>query len=561
MRDTIHAGVIYIKTRLKNQILNIKLKIATLLFQTLVFCRREKKKIDTLLLLLVIQNISDFAFFRKVVGHYFDFRGQIRFDEIKIVEQLSSKIVVVLTPYYNFAKKAIPLWGNYLIKLLMLMCAYFIKKAYPYFECLPTQLANQIRSAGKTILVLLNMQVILALNLFECLNKTFVDRSGLFAQILVVLKRGVRTYPERIAADLRPTSTSNKIILALLTTHVLLALNLFECLNKTFVDLMSLFAQILVVFISLLIAVAYFTIAERKVMGGIQRRKGPNVVGFIGLLQPLADGLKLFVKETVLPANSNIGLFLLAPAWAFILSLVAWSIIPLAEGILLSDLELGMVYLLAISSLSVYGVLFAGWSSNSKYSYLGALRSAAQMISYELTIGFTFLTITVCAGSLNLSEVVLVQKYVWYVIPLLPTFIIFCVAMLAETNRHPFDLPEAEAELVSGYNVEYSSMAFALFFLGEYANMLQMSVLLSIFFLGGWLPLFTSFNIAAGVVWLFLKAGLGASFFIVTRAALPRYRYDQLMSVGWKCFLPLSVGYLVCVIGLLIGFNWLPKSF
>ena len=183
------------------------------------------------------------------------------------------------------------------------------------------------------------------------------------------------------------------------------------------------------------------------------------------------------------------------------------------------------------------------------------------MISYELAIGFTFLTIIVCAGSLNLSEIVLAQKYTWYVIPLLPTFIIFCVAMLAETNRHPFDLPEAEAELVSGYNVEYSSMTFALFFLGEYANMLQMSVLLSIFFLGGWLPFFTVVNIVPDVVWLFLKAGLGASFFIVTRAALPRYRYDQLMNVGWKCFLPLSIGYLICVTGLLMGFNWLPKSF
>jgi NADH-quinone oxidoreductase subunit H len=318
--------------------------------------------------------------------------------------------------------------------------------------------------------------------------------------------------------------------------------------------------KILTMIISLLIAVAYFTIAERKIMGGIQRRKGPNVVGFLGLLQPLADGLKLFVKETILPANANIWLFLLAPAWTFTLSLIAWSVIPLTEGVTISDIELGAIYLLAISSLSVYGVLFAGWASNSKYSFLGALRSAAQMISYELSIGFIVLNVVVCAGSLNISDIVISQKNMWYVIPLTPIFLIFCISMLAETNRHPFDLPEAEAELVSGYNVEYSSMTFALFFLGEYANMLQMSFVLSILFLGGWMPPITSLGIVPGVIWLCLKASIGASFFIVTRAALPRYRYDQLMNIGWKCFLPLSVSHLIYLSGVLITFNLLPKA-
>jgi NADH-quinone oxidoreductase subunit H len=217
--------------------------------------------------------------------------------------------------------------------------------------------------------------------------------------------------------------------------------------------------------IPLLIAVAYFTIAERKIMGAIQRRRGPNVVGFIGLVQPLADGLKLFVKETTLPTNANISIFLIAPALTFILSLVAWSVIPFAEGVVVCDLNLGILYLLAISSLNVYGILFAGWSSNSKYAYLGALRSAAQMISYEISIGFTILNVVICAGSFNLSSIVLAQQKIWFLFPLLPIFIVFSISMLAETNRHPFDLPEAEAELVSGYNVEYSAMTFALFFL------------------------------------------------------------------------------------------------
>jgi NADH-quinone oxidoreductase subunit H len=316
--------------------------------------------------------------------------------------------------------------------------------------------------------------------------------------------------------------------------------------------------KILSIVVPLLISVAYFTIAERKIMGAIQRRRGPNVVGFIGLLQPLADGLKLFVKETTLPTNANTGIFLFAPALAFILSLMGWAVIPLSKGVVVCDLNLGIMYLLAISSLNVYGILFAGWSSNSKYAYLGALRSAAQMISYEISIGFTILNVVICAGSFNLSSIVLAQQKIWFIFPLFPVFIIFYISMLAETNRHPFDLPEAEAELVSGYNVEYSAMTFALFFLGEYANMLIMSTISAILFLGGWLPLLNILDFIPSTIWLTLKICFGVVFFILTRATLPRYRYDQLMYLGWKCFLPLSLGYLIFTVGVLISFNWLP---
>jgi NADH-quinone oxidoreductase subunit H len=318
--------------------------------------------------------------------------------------------------------------------------------------------------------------------------------------------------------------------------------------------------KILAIVIPLLISVAYFTIAERKIMGIIQRRKGPNVIGFLGLLQPLADGLKLFVKETIFPSNSNIAIFLIAPMLTFVLSLIGWATIPFSKQIVLSDINVGVLYLFATSSLSVYGIVMAGWSSNSKYPFLGALRSAAQMISYEVSIGFIIINVCICAGSFNLSSIVIAQSNVWFIIPLLPMFIIFCVSMLAETNRHPFDLPEAEAELVSGYNVEYSAMTFALFFLGEYANMLLMSAFVSILFLGGWLPLIDLFplNVLPGSFWFSLKIALGVVFFIVTRATLPRYRYDQLMYIGWKSFLPLSLGYLLFTVGVLISFNWLP---
>jgi len=318
--------------------------------------------------------------------------------------------------------------------------------------------------------------------------------------------------------------------------------------------------KILSIIIPLLISVAYFTLAERKVMGIIQRRKGPNVIGYLGLLQPLADGLKLFSKETILPSNANIILFILAPIITFLLSLLGWAVIPFSNNVVLSDINLGILYLFSISSLSVYGILLAGWSSNSKYPFLGAIRSSAQMISYEVSIGFVIANVCLCSGSFNLTDIVLSQSTVWYVVPLFPMFIIFCVSMLAETNRHPFDLPEAEAELVSGYNVEYSAMTFALFFLGEYANMLLMSAFLTLLFLGGWLPLFDlfPFSFIPGVVWFSIKLSLGVFFFILTRAALPRYRYDQLMLLGWKSFLPLSLGYLVFTSGVLISFNWLP---
>jgi len=319
--------------------------------------------------------------------------------------------------------------------------------------------------------------------------------------------------------------------------------------------------KILSTTVPLLLAVAFFTVAERKIMGAIQRRRGPNVIGFVGLLQAIADGLKLLVKETILPSNSNLGIFLLAPVLSFILSVIGWGVIPFSHTVVLADINLGILYIFAVSSLNVYGLILAGWASNSKYAFLGALRSTAQMISYEISIGFIVLSIATCVGSLNLSRIVLAQKEVWLIVPLFPLFVMFYISMLAETNRHPFDLPEAEAELVSGYNVEYSAMTFALFFLGEYSNMLLMCALSSILFLGGWLPPLDIFplTIVPGSIWFSLKVAVGAVFFILTRAALPRYRYDQLMHLGWKCFLPLAIGYLMFTVGILISFNWLPN--
>lgn len=327
------------------------------------------------------------------------------------------------------------------------------------------------------------------------------------------------------------------------------------------IKILLLVIKILAIIVPVLIAVAFFTVAERKIMGAIQRRRGPNVIGFMGLLQALADGLKLFVKETTLPSNSNLIIFLIAPMLSFILSLISWSIVPFSKNLVIADINFGVLYLFAISSLNVYGILLAGWSSNSKYAYLGALRSAAQMISYEISISFIVLTTILCAGSFNLSTIVLAQTKTYFIIPLFPMFILFYISMLAETNRHPFDLPEAEAELVSGYNVEYSAMTFALFFLAEYSNMLLMSTFAAILFLGGWLPLFNIFplNISPGSLWLSLKIAIGAIFFIVTRATLPRYRYDQLMQLGWKSFLPLSLSFLILTSSILISFNWLPN--
>jgi len=327
------------------------------------------------------------------------------------------------------------------------------------------------------------------------------------------------------------------------------------------VSIVTILLKILSTTVPLLLAVAFFTVAERKIMGAIQRRRGPNVIGFVGLLQAIADGLKLLVKETILPSNSNIGIFLLAPVLSFLLSVIGWAVIPFSHTVVLADINLGILYIFAVSSLNVYGLILSGWASNSKYAFLGALRSTAQMISYEISIGFIILSIAVCVGSLNLSKIILAQKEIWLLVPLFPLFIMFYISMLAETNRHPFDLPEAEAELVSGYNVEYSAMTFALFFLGEYSNMLLMSALSAVLFLGGWLPLFDIFplNLLPGSVWFSLKVGIGVVFFILTRASLPRYRYDQLMHLGWKSFLPFAIGYLMFTVGILISFNWLPN--
>lgn len=316
-----------------------------------------------------------------------------------------------------------------------------------------------------------------------------------------------------------------------------------------------------IIVLPLLIAVAYFTLAERKFMGSMQRRRGPNVVGFVGLLQPLADGLKLFTKETILPSNANIILFVLAPILTFILSLVGWAVIPFNFNSVVADISLGVLYLFSVSSLGVYGIIIAGWSSNSKYPFLGALRSAAQMVSYEISIGFIIITVITCSGSFNLTLVVLAQSTVWFLIPLFPAFLMFFVSSLAETNRHPFDLPEAEAELVSGYNVEYSAMGFALFFLGEYANMLLMSSIIVVLFWGGWLPVMNSFPfiLLPGNFWFSIKVSFFVLAFIWARAALPRYRYDQLMSLGWKAFLPLSLVWLLFTFSFLMSFNSLPE--
>ena len=325
--------------------------------------------------------------------------------------------------------------------------------------------------------------------------------------------------------------------------------------------------KIVAIIIPIMLSVAYLTLAERKVIGAMQQRRGPNVVGPFGLLQPIADGVKLFLKETVIPASANRGVFIAAPCITFILALVAWAVIPFDHQMVLADINVGILYLFAISSLGVYGILMAGWASNSRYAFLGAMRSAAQMVSYEVSMGFVIITVLLCVGSLNLSDIVMAQKgdygmFNWFVFPLFPMAVVFFISTLAETNRHPFDLPEAEAELVAGYNVEYSAMTFALFFLGEYANMILMSAMTAVLFLGGWLPPVDTYPLDAvpGPIWLALKIAFCLFIFLWVRATFPRYRYDQLMRLGWKVFLPISLAAVVIVAGVLVAFDWLPKG-
>lgn len=317
---------------------------------------------------------------------------------------------------------------------------------------------------------------------------------------------------------------------------------------------LELLIKILVVVVPLLISVAYFTLAERKILGAIQRRRGPNVVGVYGLLQPLSDGFKLLVKETIIPSSSNQIIFILSPMLTFIVSIIGWSMIPFSEYGVLADVNIGLLYILGISSLGIYGIIMSGWSSNSKYAFLGALRSTAQMVSYEVSIGFIIITVVLCSGSFNLNEIVYAQKDCWFIITFFPLFLIFFTCGLAETNRHPFDLPEAEAELVSGYNVEYSAMGFALFSLGEYSNMLMMSALNVILFCGGWYPPIPFLSFIPNSFWFGVKICFFVILFVVMRAALPRLRYDQLMSLGWKTFLPITLGYLLLTYSLILSF-------
>ena len=325
-------------------------------------------------------------------------------------------------------------------------------------------------------------------------------------------------------------------------------------------------SQILAIVVPLLVAVALMTYFERKIMAAMQLRMGPNVVGPFGLLQPMADGIKLMFKETIFPTGANKIVFVMAPMLTFILGMVAWAVIPFGGGLVLADINVGILYLFAISSLGVYGIIMAGWASNSKYAFLGALRSAAQMVSYEVSIGFVMITVLLCVGSLNLSDIVEAQRGGivggWYWLPLLPMFVIFFISALAETNRHPFDLPEAETELVAGYQVEYSSMTFAMFFLGEYANMILMSGLTALLFLGGWLPPIdiAPFNWIPGPIWFFGKIAVLLFVFVWVRATLPRYRYDQLMRLGWKVFLPFSLLWVALTAAALMAFGWVPEA-
>jgi NADH-quinone oxidoreductase subunit H len=317
--------------------------------------------------------------------------------------------------------------------------------------------------------------------------------------------------------------------------------------------------KIIIVLVPLILAVAYLTYAERRIIGAMQLRVGPNLVGPFGLLQPIADAVKLLFKEPILPNKADKVLFLLAPIITFVLAMLGWAVIPLNEDMVIADINVGVLYLLAISSLGVYGIILAGWASNSKYAFLGAIRSAAQMVSYEVSIGFCIITVLLATGSLNLIEIVKAQQNMplYMELLLLPMMVVFFISILAETNRHPFDLPEAEAELVAGYHVEYSSMGFAMFFLGEYANMILMSAMTAVLFMGGWLPPFNLqfLNFMPGTIWFILKIMLCLFIFIWVRAAVPRYRYDQLMRLGWKIFLPLTLVWVILVAAVVLFFT------
>ena len=317
--------------------------------------------------------------------------------------------------------------------------------------------------------------------------------------------------------------------------------------------------ETLAILVPVLMGMAYATYFERKALGAFQLRRGPNRVGPFGLWQPFADAVKVFTKETIIPSGANRALFLMAPMITFVLACLAWAVIPVGDGWAVANINVGILYLFAISSLGVYGVIIAGWASNSKYAFLGALRSAAQMVSYEVSIGFVLVSVLLCVGSLNLNDIVKAQSHIWFCFPMLPMFVVFLISMLAETNRAPFDLPEGESEIVAGFFVEYSAMAFALFYLGEYTNMIMMSALASILFLGGWqAPLGLTF--IPGVFWLIAKICVIMFLFFWVRATFPRYRYDQLMRLGWKVFLPLSLLWLVLTAGFLEVFHLVPGA-
>ncbi len=320
--------------------------------------------------------------------------------------------------------------------------------------------------------------------------------------------------------------------------------------------------KILMLLVPVLVSVAMIVWLDRRVWAFVQKRRGPNVVGPFGLLQSLADALKYIFKEIIIPASSNKVIFILAPIITMTLALISWAVIPFSEDFVLADINVGILYLFAISSLGVYGIIMGGWASNSKYPFLGAIRSAAQMVSYEVSIGIIIINVLLCVGSLNLSDIVKAQENVWYIIPLFPMFVIFFISALAETNRPPFDLPEAEAELVAGYQTEYSGMMYAMFWLGEYANILLMCALGSILFLGGWLSPINifPFNVIPSPIWLILKILLLFILFALVKAIVPRYRYDQLMRLGWKVFLPLSLTWVVLTAGYLMYFDLLPGN-